>query len=65
VDAMWYFGSAEGSYFVEHLSASNMKRTWVGYGIPRDWADPEQGEGEDFLYQSVQVKNIWVPTGVT
>jgi len=25
--------------------AANMKRTWVGYGLPRDWMDREQGEG--------------------
>lgn len=65
VDAMWYFGTAEGSFFVEYLSSVNMKRTWVGYGLARDWYDSEQGEGEDFLHHSVQVKNIWVPTGVT
>jgi aldehyde dehydrogenase (NAD+) len=65
VDAMWYFGTAEGSYFVEHLSSSNMKRTWVNYGASRDWSSEEQGAGHDFLHESIQVKNIWVPTGVT
>ncbi|MDL1945093.1 aldehyde dehydrogenase family protein [Chloroflexi bacterium CFX2] len=39
VDSVWYFGSAEGSYHVENESAANMKRTWVGYGLPRDWMD--------------------------
>jgi aldehyde dehydrogenase (NAD+) len=63
VDAVWYFGTAEGSYHVEYESASNMKRTWVGYGIPRDWLNSEQGAGHEFLHESVQVKNIWVPTG--
>ncbi|GAB5494369.1 MAG: aldehyde dehydrogenase family protein [Phototrophicaceae bacterium] len=65
VDAMWYFGSAEGSYFVEYLASHNMKRTWVSYGEKRDWSDSEQGAGHEFLHHSVQVKNIWVPTGVT
>lgn len=65
VDAMWYFGSAEGSYFVEYLAAHNMKRTWVSYGEQRDWSNSEQGAGHEFLHHSVQVKNIWVPTGVT
>lgn len=64
VDAMWYFGTAEGSYFVEYLSTTNLKRTWVNYGIARDWYDIEQGAGEEFLHESVQVKNTWVPTGV-
>ena len=36
VDSVWYFGSAEGSYHVENESAANMKRTWVGYGLPRE-----------------------------
>ncbi len=63
VDAVWYFGSAEGSYHVEDESTSNMKRTWVGYGLPRDWMDREQGEGHEFLHEATQVKNIWVPTG--
>ncbi len=61
VDAMWYFGSAEGSYHVEALSAGNMKRTWVNYGQTRDWIT--QGEGEEFLREAVQVKNVWVPMG--
>lgn len=63
VDAVWYFGSAEGSYQVEYESAANVKRTWVGYGIQRDWMDQEQGAGNEFRYHAVQVKNIWVPTG--
>jgi aldehyde dehydrogenase (NAD+) len=63
VDSIWYFGTAEGSYFVEHQSAVNMKRTWVNYGIPRDWLSHEEGEGHKFLHEAIQVKNIWVPTG--
>jgi len=63
VDAVWYFGPAEGSYWVEYESAANMKRTWVGYGLPRDWVDRGQGEGHEFLHEATQVKNIWVPTG--
>jgi aldehyde dehydrogenase (NAD+) len=63
VDAVWYFGTALGSYHVEYESAANMKRTWVNYGLPRDWADAEQGAGHEFLDEATQVKNIWVPTG--
>jgi aldehyde dehydrogenase (NAD+) len=63
VDAMWYFGGAEGSRFVEHASAYNMKRTWVSYGEARDWTDDHQGAGEEFLHEATQVKNIWVPMG--
>ena len=63
VDSVWYFGSAEGSYHVENESAANMKRTWTGYGLSRDWMSREQGEGHEFLHEATQVKNIWVPTG--
>jgi aldehyde dehydrogenase (NAD+) len=63
VDSIWYFGDAEGSYWVEYESAANMKRTWVGYGLHRDWMSREQGEGHEFLHEATQVKNIWVPTG--
>ncbi len=63
VDAMWYFGPAEGCKRVELASAGNMKRTWVSYGHPRDWMDTAQGEGEEFLREATQVKNIWVPYG--
>jgi aldehyde dehydrogenase (NAD+) len=61
VDTIWYFGSAEGSGMVERASASNMKRTWVNYGKPRDWLDG--GHSDVFLRQATQIKNIWVPYG--
>jgi len=63
VEAMWYFGSKDGSAFVEHTSAVNVKRTWVNYGGSRNWSDPAQGQGEEFLYHSTQVKNVWLAMG--
>jgi aldehyde dehydrogenase (NAD+) len=63
VDSIWYFGSQEGSAAVERASIGNLKRTWVDYGHARDWTDPEQGLGEEFLRQAIQVKNIWAPFG--
>ncbi len=39
-----YFGSAEGSKFVESASVNNVKRTWVSYGDQRDWTSPQQGQ---------------------
>jgi aldehyde dehydrogenase (NAD+) len=63
VNAIWYFGSADGAKRIELASTGNMKRTWVNYGRSRTWLDPMQGEGEEFLRESTQVKNIWVPYG--
>ena len=64
VNAMWYFGSAIGSYHIEHDSACNLKRTFVSYGQQRQWADLTEGAKFEFLYHSCQVKNIWIPAGV-
>jgi aldehyde dehydrogenase (NAD+) len=63
VDGLWYFGTKEGSKNVDLLSADNMKRTWVNYGKFRNWIDKAQGEGEGFLRQATQIKNIWIPYG--
>jgi aldehyde dehydrogenase (NAD+) len=63
VDGIWYFGNQETSAEVERLSAGNMKRTWVDLGEPRDWSDTARGEGEEFLEQATQIKNIWIPYG--
>jgi aldehyde dehydrogenase (NAD+) len=63
VDALWYVGTAEGSAVVELESVGNLKRTWVNDGRARDWFDPAQGQGTEYLRRGVQVKNIWVPYG--
>jgi aldehyde dehydrogenase (NAD+) len=63
VDGRWYFGSKEGSKAIEFAAAENMKRTWVNYGLHRNWLDASQGEGEQFLRNATQIKNIWIPYG--
>ena len=63
VASMWYFGTAEGSAMVEKESVGNLKQTWVNHGKRRDWLDPEQAEGDEFLRRATQIKNIWVPYG--
>lgn len=66
MEAIWYFGgSPEGSKVIEARSAQNVKRTWVDYGQSRDWADPAQGQGREFLYHATEVKNVWLPMGET
>jgi aldehyde dehydrogenase (NAD+) len=63
VDAMWYFGGPEGAKLVEAASVSNMKRTFTSHGRPVEWFDSRQGEGEEYLREATQVKNIWTPSG--
>ena len=63
VDGLWFFGPRAASAEVERASTGNMKRTWVSYGYARLWLDSTQGQGEEFLRQATQVKNIWVPYG--
>lgn len=44
-----YFGSTEGSKFVELASVDNVKRTWVNYGLSRDWTDAKQGQVSQYF----------------
>jgi aldehyde dehydrogenase (NAD+) len=60
IDAVWFFGSADGSTRVEEASISNMKQTWVSNGLRVQW---ESMRTEKALLKSTQVKNIWVPYG--
>lgn len=55
VDGMWYFGDVEGCYNVQKASAGNMKRTFICHER-RDWMVKEQGEGEEFLRESSEIK---------
>ena len=63
VDAVWYAGPAPGSTLIERASVGNLKRTWVNDGRRRDWFNPAQGEGREYLRRATQVKNVWVPYG--
>jgi aldehyde dehydrogenase (NAD+) len=62
VDAIWYFGGAEGVKACELASVGNMKQTWCT-SDRRDWTNAAQGEGREFLRHATQVKNIWIPYG--
>jgi aldehyde dehydrogenase (NAD+) len=63
VAALWYVGSKAGSAMIERASIGNLKATWVNGGRERDWFDPAQGQGRDYLRRATQIKNIWVPYG--
>lgn len=62
VDAIWYFGNAEGVKKVEAASVTNMKRTWATAEIV-NWLDTSSETITEVLRQSTQVKNIWAPYG--
>ncbi len=62
VDALWYCGSRAGAEAVERASSGNLKPVWTTVGR-RDWLDPVQGAGREYLRRATQVKNIWVPYG--
>ncbi|MES2125123.1 MAG: aldehyde dehydrogenase family protein [Gemmatimonadota bacterium] len=62
VDGIWVFATRADATEAEKLSAGNMKRTWTEWTV-RNWADPADGAGREFLRHATQVKNIWVPYG--
>ena len=61
VEAVWYYGSSEGSKMVELASAANLKRTWTSCGKTTDWY--QSGQEKHFLRRACEVKNIWIPYG--
>jgi aldehyde dehydrogenase (NAD+) len=63
IAAMWFVGSAQASELVEKTSVGNLKATWVNHGKKRDWFDPGQAQGTEYLRRATQIKNIWVPYG--
>ncbi len=63
VAALWYCGSAEGTAMMETASAGNLKPVWADAGHVRDWLDPAQGQGVEYLRRATQVKTIWLPYG--
>ena len=63
VDAVWAFGDQALSTMTERLSAGNLKRTLVDYGMTTDWHDAFAAEGPIWLRHATQVKNVWIPYG--
>lgn len=63
LDALWYFGPKNQCKMIETVSAENMKRTWLSFGLHRDWMNRKHGMGREFLRKSSEVKNIWIPYG--
>ena len=64
IEGIWYFGadSAQRSDIVKNTT-SNLKRYWCPEEKHIDWANTSEDFLNEFLYQSTQVKNIWIPYG--
>nr|XP_017823372.3 aldehyde dehydrogenase family 16 member A1 isoform X1 [Callithrix jacchus]XP_035143303.2 aldehyde dehydrogenase family 16 member A1 isoform X1 [Callithrix jacchus] len=63
VQALWYFGSAQGSQFVEWASAGNLKPVWVSRGCPRAWDQETEGAGPELGLRAARTKALWLPMG--
>uniref|UniRef100_A0A2R9BJ83 Aldehyde dehydrogenase family 16 member A1 n=1 Tax=Pan paniscus TaxID=9597 RepID=A0A2R9BJ83_PANPA len=63
VQAMWYFGSAQGSQFVEWASAGNLKPVWASRGCPRAWDQEAEGAGPELGLRAARTKALWLPMG--
>ena len=64
IEGIWYFGtdSVQRSDIVKNTT-SNIKRYWCPEEKHLDWTNASEEFLNEFLYQSTQVKNIWIPYG--
>ncbi|PPR47044.1 MAG: putative aldehyde dehydrogenase AldA [Alphaproteobacteria bacterium MarineAlpha5_Bin9] len=64
IDGIWYFrNSFKDQTEIIKSSTSNLKRFWCPKEKNIDWSNDSKNFLEEFLYQSTQVKNIWIPYG--
>jgi aldehyde dehydrogenase (NAD+) len=64
IDGIWYFGLNEiQKSAIINNTTSNLKRYWCPDEKNIDWSNNSELFLNEFLYQSTQVKNIWIPYG--
>ena len=64
IDGIWYFGNSQSSRTdIIKNSTSNIKRYWSPSEKNIDWTNTSKTFLDEFLYQSTQIKNIWIPYG--
>ncbi len=64
IDGIWYFSENNNERLkVIQSTTSNLKRSWCPQSKNLDWSSKEEDFLKEFLYQSTQVKNIWIPYG--
>ena len=64
IEGIWYFGadSSQRSNIIKNTT-SNLKRYWGPTEQHIDWFVNKKEFLDEFLYQSTQIKNIWIPYG--
>ena len=64
IDGIWYFGNnlSEKNNIIRN-SISNLKRYWIPEEKNIDWFSNNEEFLNEFLHQSTQIKNIWIPYG--
>ncbi len=64
IEGIWYFGknNNEKTSIIKNTTSS-LKRYWCPEEKNIDWADNSEHFLNEFLHQSTQVKNIWIPYG--
>ncbi len=63
VNALWCWGNNDLLTGVEMASSEDLKVTWCHAEDDRDWLCEQQGAGNEFLRQAIEIKNIWTPYG--
>ena len=64
IEGIWYFaGSSKSKTTIIQNSISNLKRYWIPNENNIDWSNNSKRFLDEFLYQSTQIKNIWIPYG--
>ena len=64
IDGIWLFSeNSKIRSLVIKETAYNLKRYWCPKNKKVDWSDDSENFLSEFLHQSTQVKNIWIPYG--
>ena len=64
IDGIWLFSHNElERRKLVNNTASNLKRYWCPNSTNLNWYNDEETFLNEFLYQSTQIKNIWIPYG--
>lgn len=63
VQALWYFGSKQGSQYVEWASAGNLKSLWVNWGQRQNWEQEDEETCIKMTRRATRIKTLWLPMG--